>query len=98
MPGNRSAPTVEEVADLVREADRVGRELIAQRSVVGSPYDRQRIKPIVDAARCLTAGFEKAFAGVSVEQRALLAELLSRVIELPLVTFSALVPGMCQQL
>ena len=83
---------VDGVAVLVREADRVGRELIAQRSVVGSPYDRQRIKPIVDAARCLTASFEKAFAEVSVEQRALLAELLSRIIELPLVTFSALVP------
>ncbi len=83
---------VEGVADLVREAGRVGREVIAQRSVVGSPPDRQRIKPIVDAARCLTATFEKVFAGVSVEQRTLLAELLSRVIELPLVTFSALVP------
>jgi hypothetical protein len=63
------------VADLVREADRFGQEVIAQRSVVGSPHDRQRIKPIVDAARYLTANFEKAFAEVSVEQRTLLAEL-----------------------
>ena len=92
MPGNRSAPTWTE--SLISSAKPIesGGKLIAQRSVVGSPYDRQRIKPIVDAARCLTASFEKAFAEVSVEQRALLAELLSRVIELPLVTFSALVP------